>query len=73
MGKSPELVVTCRWLAILTGIMLIWFGLSQIKPDFPPRLPHPTPMTQASWHNRLSAGMMKLSLQTKWWTPASLG
>jgi sulfite exporter TauE/SafE len=62
-----------RWLAILTGIMLIWFGLSQIKPDFLPRLPILHPLTQGSWHNRLSAGMMKLSLQTKWWTPASLG
>lgn len=62
-----------RWLAIFTGLMLIWFGLRQIKPDFLPRLPVLHPLTQGSWHNRLSAGMMKLSLQPKWWTPASLG
>ena len=27
-----------RWIAIFTGVMLIWFGLRQIKPDFLPRL-----------------------------------
>jgi len=52
-----------RWLAILTGLM-IWFGLMQIKPDFLPRLPV-TPLTQGTWHNRLSAAMVKLSLQKK--------
>ncbi len=26
-----------RWMAIITGVMLIWFGLAQIKPDL---LPH---------------------------------
>jgi len=62
-----------RWMAIFTGILLIWFGLRQIKPDFLPRLPVLHPLTQGSWHNRLSAGMMKLSLQSRWWTPASLG
>jgi sulfite exporter TauE/SafE len=62
-----------RWMAIFTGILLIWFGLRQIKPDFLPRLPVLHPLTQGSWHKRLSAGMMKLSLQSSWWTPASLG
>jgi len=52
-----------RWLAILTGLMLIWFGLMQIKPDFLPRLPVLHPLTQGTWHNRLSAAMVKLSLQ----------
>lgn len=62
-----------RWIATFTGVLLIWFGLRQIKPDFLPRLPVLHPLTQGSWHNRLSAGMMKLSLQSRWWTPASLG
>lgn len=62
-----------RWLAILTGLMLIWFGLMQIKPDFLPRLPVLHPLTQVTWHNRLSAAMVKLSLQKSWWTPALLG
>lgn len=62
-----------RWMAIFTGVMLIWFGLGQIKPDFLPRIPVLHPLTRGSLHNRLSAGMVKLSLQTRWWTPAGLG
>lgn len=62
-----------RAIAILTGIMLVWFGLRQIKPDFLPRLPVLHPLTQVSWHKRLSAGMVKLSRQSHWWTPALLG
>jgi uncharacterized protein len=62
-----------RWLAILTGIMLILFGLAQISPQFLPRLPLLHPLTHGKWHDRLSTGMVKLSLQTRWWTPAGLG
>lgn len=62
-----------QWIAILTGVMLIWFGLVQIKPDFLPRLPVLHPLAQGNWHNRLSAAMVKLSLQKGWWTPALLG
>lgn len=62
-----------RAIAILTGVMLVWFGLVQIKPDFLPRIPVLHPLTQGSWHNRLSTGMLKLSLQKSWWTPALLG
>lgn len=62
-----------RWVAIITGVLLIWFGLGQIKPGFLPRIPVLHPLLQGSLHNRLSAGMVKLSLQTKWWTPALLG
>lgn len=60
-------------MTILTGLMLIWFGIIQIKPDFLPRLPIFHPLTQGSWHGRLSAAMTKLSLQTRWWTPFLLG
>jgi len=59
-------------MTILTGLMLIWFGIVQIKPDFLPRLPVFHPL-QGSWHQRLSAAMTKLSLQTRWWTPFLLG
>lgn len=62
-----------RSMAILTGVMLIWFGLGQIKPDFLPRLPILHPLTKNILHQRLSAGMVKLSLQSRWWTPAGLG
>ncbi len=62
-----------QWITILTGVMLVWFGLVQIKPEFLPRLPVLHPLTQGKWHNRLSAAMVKLSLQKGWWTPALLG
>jgi hypothetical protein len=60
-------------MAIITGMMLIWFGLVQIKPTFLPRLPVLHPLTQGSWHQRLSAAMTKLSATPHWWTPALLG
>ena len=62
-----------QWMAIIAGLMLIWFGLQQIKPDFLPRIPLLHPILQGNLHNRLNAGMTKLSLQAKWWTPALLG
>lgn len=62
-----------RWMAILTGVMLIWFGLGQVKPDLLPRIPVLHPLLQGSLHDRLSTGMFKLSLKTKWWTPMLLG
>ncbi len=59
--------------AVVTGMMLVWFGLLQIKPDFLPRIPMLHPLLKRSLHNRLSAGMVKLSQQNRWWTPAVLG
>jgi sulfite exporter TauE/SafE len=62
-----------QWIAIITGIMLIWFGLGHIKPDFLPRIPVLHPLLQGSLHNRLTSAMVKLSSQNSWWTPAALG
>ncbi|MFB2772039.1 sulfite exporter TauE/SafE family protein [Pelatocladus sp. BLCC-F211] len=62
-----------QWVAILTGVMLIWFGLGHIKPDLLPRIPVLHPLLQKSLHNRLSSAMVKLSLENRWWTPAVLG
>ncbi len=62
-----------RWMAIITGLMLIWFGLRQIKPDLVPRMPVLHPLLQGKLHDRLSGGMVKLSLKSRWWTPALLG
>lgn len=61
-----------RGIALFTGIMLIWFGILQVQPKLLPRIPLINPLTQGM-HHRLSAGMVKLSLQTRWWTPAALG
>jgi uncharacterized protein len=58
-----------RWVAIITGLMLIWFGLRQINPNLLPRIP----LLHSNLHNRLSAAMVKLSFNSQWWTPALLG
>lgn len=60
-------------MAIVTGVMLIWFGLVQIKPDFLPRLPLLHPLTQGKLHQRFSAAMADLSAKPHWWTPTLLG
>ncbi len=62
-----------RWMAIFTGLLLIWFGLRQINPELLPRVPFLHPILQSSLHNNLNAGMVKLSLKSEWWTPALLG
>ncbi|BAZ23666.1 ferric reductase domain-containing protein [Kalymmatonema gypsitolerans NIES-4073] len=62
-----------QWMAILTGVLLIWFGIGQIKPDFLPQIPLLHPLVQNRLHSSLSQGMIKLSLQNRWWTPALLG
>jgi sulfite exporter TauE/SafE len=62
-----------QFIAIITGVLLIWFGLGQIKPEFLPRIPFLHPLTQTHLHNRLQTGMMKLSLAKRWWTPTLLG
>ena len=59
-------------MAIFTGILLIWFGIGQIKPDWLPRLPFFNPL-QGIVHHRLSSGMDRLALRQQWWTPALLG
>jgi len=62
-----------RWMAIITGILLIWFGLGQITPNLLPRFPLLHPLISGALHNNLSGEMVKLSLQNRWWTPALLG
>ncbi|MDX2213106.1 MAG: sulfite exporter TauE/SafE family protein [Oculatellaceae cyanobacterium bins.114] len=62
-----------RLMAIITGILLIWFGLAQISPTLLPHLPIAHPLAQGRLHHRLSQLMLKLSLRSHWWTPALLG
>jgi sulfite exporter TauE/SafE len=59
-------------MAFMTGLLLIWFGLVQIKPDFLPHLPILHPI-QGVLHRRLSSAMTSVSFAAKWWTPALLG
>lgn len=62
-----------RGVALVTGLLLIWFGLAQISPGQVPPVPLLNPMAQASWHNRLSRAMQALSLNPRRWTPLLLG
>ncbi len=61
-----------RGLAVLTGLLLIWFGLAQLNPQMP-RLPLLHPLIQGKLHQRLSSSMVKLSLNPQAWTPFLLG
>ena len=58
-----------RAIAIITGTMLIWFGLLQIKPDLLP----PLPLLHLVSHDRISNAMTKISTQKSWWIPSALG
>ncbi|MEG4034424.1 sulfite exporter TauE/SafE family protein [Microcoleus sp. w1-18aA5] len=58
-----------RAIALLTGTMLIWFGVVQIKPNLLPELPRLHPLS----HDRVGQAMSKLSAQKNWWVPVALG
>ncbi|WP_271254764.1 urease accessory protein UreH domain-containing protein [Pseudanabaena sp. Chao 1811] len=62
-----------RWLAIFTGTLLVWMGISQIKPEGLPNIPFLNPMAMVALHQRLNAAMMKLSLHSHPLMPALLG
>ncbi len=62
-----------RGVALVAGLLLIWFGLAQINPNQVPKVPFLNPMAQASWHDRLSRAMQALSLNPQRWTPLLLG
>lgn len=62
-----------RIIAILTGLMLIWFGLVQINPNVLPKIPLLNPMAQGHLHDRLNRAMSALSRKTAAGTPLLLG
>lgn len=62
-----------RSISVLTGGMLVWFGLVQISPGMLPKLPLLNPMLRDTLHQRLNLAMDKLSRQPHWWTPIGLG
>jgi uncharacterized protein len=49
-----------RGLAVLTGLLLIWFGLGQIQPQWLPRLPLLHPL-MGKLHDRLNQWMFRLA------------
>jgi len=62
-----------RSMAVLTGSLLIWFGLTQVSPGLLPHVPLLHPLLQGNLHHKLSGAMNRLSLRPRWWTPALLG
>jgi uncharacterized protein len=62
-----------RMMALVTGSLLIWFGLTQVSPEILPKLPLLHPLLQGKLHERLSRAMVKLSMGDRWWTPFFLG
>ncbi|MEL6778583.1 MAG: sulfite exporter TauE/SafE family protein [Cyanobacteria bacterium J06597_16] len=50
-----------RAIAIFTGILLIWFGFTQAKPDLLPALPFLHPARQQQLHEQLSRVMDRIS------------
>jgi len=62
-----------RGMAIVTGLLLIGFGLSQINPGMLPRLPFLHPLASGKLHQQLSRAMVSLSLKPQSWTPLGLG
>ena len=62
-----------RAIAILTGLLLIWFGLSQARPGWLPALPFLHPAKQQQIHEQLTSAMSKVSGQSQALTPVLLG
>jgi sulfite exporter TauE/SafE len=62
-----------RAMALLTGGLLVWFGLMQVSPGLLPRLPFLHPLQGQALHQRLFQAMGKVADGRHWWTPAALG
>lgn len=62
-----------RAMAIVTGGLLVWFGLWQVSPELLPKLPIVHPLRGKSLHERLSHTMGRFSYTQRWWTPVALG
>lgn len=68
-GISSELR---QIMTIITGLLLIWFGASQINPNFLPKIPILHPL-QGKLHYFINSLMNQFSLQNRWWNPFILG
>ncbi|NJK39912.1 MAG: sulfite exporter TauE/SafE family protein [Oscillatoriales cyanobacterium RM2_1_1] len=62
-----------RGIGMLTGLMLIGLGLTQIQPDLLQQVPLLRPLSPQTWHHHLSQTMMRLSFKKNGTTPLVLG
>lgn len=60
-------------LSLLTGVMLVWFGLAQARPQWLPRLPLLHPLAQGVQRVRLEQGMVAIAGRSGWWMPLAVG
>jgi sulfite exporter TauE/SafE len=60
-------------LSLLTGAMLVWFGLAQVRPDWVPMLPLWHPLGGTAGHDRLGKTIQKLAARRTWWMPLAVG
>ena len=60
-------------LSILTGILLIWFGLAQIKPDWIPKIPILHPLSGSQGHQRINRWFDRFGRNATWFQPALIG
>ncbi|MEI6380055.1 MAG: sulfite exporter TauE/SafE family protein [Cyanobacteriota bacterium ELA615] len=62
-----------EYLVKITGIILIWMGLIQIKPKWLPKFPIVHPLLKDGLHQSLSSAMLKLSNSSHQLMPLLLG
>lgn len=60
-------------LSLLTGALLVWFGLAQVRPDWVPSLPLWHPLAGAAGHDRLGKTIQTLAARRTWWMPLAVG
>lgn len=75
LGSFGSLLFTAKLrqiMGLVTGLLLIWLGLSRIIPQGLPKLPIFHPL-QGKLHQKLSLGMNRMANTNFWWTPLILG
>uniref|UniRef100_B8HLT3 Ferric reductase domain protein transmembrane component domain protein n=1 Tax=Cyanothece sp. (strain PCC 7425 / ATCC 29141) TaxID=395961 RepID=B8HLT3_CYAP4 len=60
-------------LSVITGLMLVWFGLAQVHPQWLPRLPLLNPLATHRLSRWLQSAMAQVALGANWWSPIALG
>lgn len=75
LGSVGSLLLTAQLrqvMGIITGLLLVWLGLSRIAPNSLPKLPMIHPL-QGKLHQKLSTSMNQVADTNSWWTPFILG
>ncbi len=75
LGSFGSLLFTAKLkqiIALVTGLLLIWLGITRINPNLLPKLPVIHPL-QGKLHQSLGSAMSQVATKNNWWTPAVLG